>query len=358
MQTFDTLTYFSGMSAGIFFFTGLICGLQLCFNIFGTGKRDNIILAQPVGAIMLLMSCSTICYIVYDSFFPNPTLLLAGNTIDYAMYCLSALAANVLYAGNRPTTRAIIILSVPFLILATINIFVPATREYLPDAVILTLILQYAYYAVLLRKYEDSLDDLYSNPEAHSFSWIKGVIALFAGWWAFHTVFKMPVISIWYDTALYTYMVFLVCFVFIKINKLGKPISLETQKQVEHAQWREVRTSADISNPMRKELMRLLEEENIYLDPDLTVIEVAKKLGTNTKYFSAMLHNEMHTTFCSLINEYRVEKAKTLLQSTDDKIESIGMSCGFNSRQSFCRAFLKNTGKKPTDFRKMFINLT
>jgi len=268
------------------------------------------------------------------------------------MFCLSALAAHVLYAGNRPSMRVIIILSAPFIILAIINICVPATREYLLDAVIFTLILQYAFYSIMLRHYEDSLNDLYSNPDVHSFSWIRGVIALFAGWWMLRTIFKAPTISIWYDTAMYTYMVFLVYFVFIKINKLGRPVSLETQKQIEQAEWKEICTSADISNPMKKELIQLLEEENIYLDPDLTVIDVAKKLGTNTKYLSAMLHNDMHTTFCSLINDYRVEKAKIMLQSTDDKIESIGMSCGFNSRQSFCRAFFKNTGKKPTDFRK------
>jgi len=352
MQTFDTIAYFSGMTAGVFFLTSLICGLQLCFNIFWTRKNENRILSHLVGAIFLLMSVSTICYIVYDTFFSNMTLLTVGSTIDYIMFCLSAVAAYVLYSGNCPTIRTIIILSVPFVILATINICFPDTGDYLLDAVILILILQYSFFAILLRRYEASLGDLYSSPDSHSLSWIRGVIALFVGWWVARTVMRMPAINIWYDIVMYMYMVLLVSFVFIKINRLAEPVSQETRKQIEKVEWKDVRISNDISSPMKKELIRLLEEEHIYLDSDLTVIDVVKRLGTNTKYFSAMLHNDMQTTFCVLINEYRIEEAKKLLLSTDNKIESIAMSCGFNSLQSFCRTFSKITGKKPTDFRK------
>jgi len=349
----DLLTYFSGMSAGFFLLTSIFFGLQLCFNIFWSKKSENIILSHFVGTIMLLMSCSTICYVIFASICPNLTWLIVGNTFDYIIFCVSAVAAYVLYANNRPTIRTVIILSLPFVILAIIDICVPDTRKYLLDLVILILILQYAYYAILLRHYEDSLSDLYSDPNSHSLSWIRGVIALFIGWWAVRSIFKIPSINMWYDTAMYTYLVFFFFFVFIKINRLGKSVSLETRKQIEQVEWGEISTLTDISNPMKNELIRLLKEEHIYLNPDLTVIDVVKKLGTNTKYFSAMLHNDMHTSFCTLINEYRIEKAKELLQTTNDKIENIGMLCGFNSRQSFCRAFSKITGKKPTEFRKL-----
>lgn len=341
------------MSAGFFFLVSLIFGLQLYFNIFGTKKSENNILSRLVGSILLLMSCSTLCYIIFDTFCPNLTLLMVGNTIDYILFCICAIVAYVLYANNLPTVRATVILSAPFAILAIINVFVPDARIYLLDIAVLTLILQYAYHMILLRHYEDSLGDLYSDPDSHSLSWIRGVIALFVGWWVFHTLFRMPAISMWYDIAMYTYLAFFILFIFIKINNLGEAVSLETRKQIEQVEWSEICTATDMSSPMKKELMRLLEEEHIYLNPDLTVIDVVKKLGTNTKYFSAMLHNDMHTTFCALINEYRIEKAKYLLRSTDDKIENVGISCGFNSRQSFCRTFSKITGKKPTDFRKL-----
>jgi len=351
----DILTYFSGMSAGFFFLTSLICGLQLCFNIFGAKKCENKILSHFVGTVMLLMSFTTIFYIIYDTFCPNLALLIIGNTFDYIIFCVIAVAAYVLYANNHPTIRTSVVLSLPFVILAIVNISVPDTRKYLLDVAVFTLILQYVYFAILLRNYENSLNDLYSDPKSHSISWIRGVIALFIGWWAVRTIFRMSSINIWYDTAMYTYLVFFIFFVFIKINNLGESVSLEARKQIEQVEWGEISTLTDLSTPMKKELMRLLEEEQIYLNPNLTVIDVVRELGTNTKYFSAMLHNDMHTSFSTLINEYRIAKAKELLQLTNDKIENVGISCGFNSRQSFCRTFSKITGKKPTEFRNGYV---
>lgn len=353
MQTFDLLAYFSGMSAGLFFLASLICGLQLCFNIFGIRNTADNILSRLVGGIMLLMSCSTLCYILYDTFIPGSLPGIIGNTIDFIVFTVSTFVVYILYANILPSMRTIVTLSVPFLILAVINVCIPDFSEYLPDLATIILVIIYSYFGILLRHHEASLDDLYSNPDSHSLSWIRGLIALLAGWWILHSIFRIPAISIWCDPAMYTYMTALVLFTFSKVASHNSPLSLETRQQVEQVEWSKIDTASDISNPLQKELLRLLEQEQIFLDPDLTVEDVVKKLGTNTKYFSAMLHNDMHTTFCALINEYRVEKAKELLQSTDDKVEHIGLLCGFNSRQSFNRTFSRITGKVPTEFRKL-----
>jgi len=60
----------------------------------------------------------------------------------------------------------------------------------------------------------------------------------------------------------------------------------------------------------------------------------------------------MHISFVQFVNGYRVERAKYLLEHTDTKVEYIGVSCGFNSRQSFHRVFVKTTGKTPAEWRE------
>ena len=53
------------------------------------------------------------------------------------------------------------------------------------------------------------------------------------------------------------------------------------------------------------------------------------------------------------IRERRLAKAADMLASTDQTITSIGFACGFNSSQSFSRAFKNSYGISPKAYRSM-----
>ncbi len=141
-------------------------------------------------------------------------------------------------------------------------------------------------------------------------------------------------------------------FVFAKVNNSKQPVSLATQQEFENLGENQNENADQCEGHNVARLIDLMEREQLYLNPDLTVEEVVKRLGTNTKYFSAMLHDELHTTFAQMVNSYRVEKAKDILKHTDTKVEFVGERCGFNSRQSFHRVFVKTTGKTPAEWRE------
>jgi len=52
-----------------------------------------------------------------------------------------------------------------------------------------------------------------------------------------------------------------------------------------------------------------------------------------------------------LINT-RIERAKELLECTDEKVSEIALSVGFSSQQRFNEAFKKNTGMTPLEYRR------
>jgi len=109
---------------------------------------------------------------------------------------------------------------------------------------------------------------------------------------------------------------------------------------------------------LNKGLQKLLEEKQIYKNPDLRLSDVALMLGTNRSYLSRVVNDEMNTSFCELINDYRIRHAKSLLEKADEEIplEDIASMAGFNGTSSFYRVFKEKTGLTPGKYRQHCLN--
>ena len=92
----------------------------------------------------------------------------------------------------------------------------------------------------------------------------------------------------------------------------------------------------------------------IYLNPKLTVIDLAAAICTNKTYLSLYLNNTLHTTFYDYVNKYRIEEACGIMKemSGDNKmmIAEVATASGFNSLSSFNRYFMKMKGISPSEF--------
>lgn len=101
-------------------------------------------------------------------------------------------------------------------------------------------------------------------------------------------------------------------------------------------------------------LNRLMEEEHLYRDEDISLKDVADIMDMNIQQLSEILNREINKNFNTFINDYRVQEAKKLL--ADDEtlpITHIALSVGFNSTTTFNRSFSRSTGVTPKEFRKM-----
>ncbi len=94
-------------------------------------------------------------------------------------------------------------------------------------------------------------------------------------------------------------------------------------------------------------LHRIFEEEHLYLNPKLTIMDLAQAIGTNRTYISNYLNKVLGTTFFDYVNQYRLSYAEQLLRQTKMSIEEIADRSGFNSRSTFRRAFLKRSRLHP-----------
>lgn len=84
---------------------------------------------------------------------------------------------------------------------------------------------------------------------------------------------------------------------------------------------------------------------------DITIKNIAKIIGYDYHYLSNLIQKILHTTFRSLLNEYRIQRAQNYLIATSDRITDIATNCGYDSLCSFNRNFKQITTLTPKEYR-------
>ncbi|KJY89392.1 AraC family transcriptional regulator [Vibrio neptunius] len=107
-----------------------------------------------------------------------------------------------------------------------------------------------------------------------------------------------------------------------------------------------------VSNIMAK-FDALMREQQVFTDPDLTLDRLSRKLGIQARKISSAVNQVHNQNISKVINTYRIEHAKMLLQQSDDTITDIFLSSGFHTKSNFNREFLRITGQTPSEFRRL-----
>ena len=108
-------------------------------------------------------------------------------------------------------------------------------------------------------------------------------------------------------------------------------------------------------NRMQEELLRVMEEDRVYLDSALNEKLLAEHLDLPPYALSRLLNDEMGQTFSNFVNAYRVREAQRVLRTDVDKEKTnfgIALESGFRSESVFYVNFKKITGTTPSKYRK------
>lgn len=99
-------------------------------------------------------------------------------------------------------------------------------------------------------------------------------------------------------------------------------------------------------------LDNLMKEKACYLDPELTLARLSRKLGIPAKQISSAVNLVRQQSIPKVINEYRIAHARQALLNTDESITQIFMNAGFQTKSNFNREFQRITGLTPSQFRE------
>ncbi|NMO97626.1 helix-turn-helix domain-containing protein [Paenibacillus lemnae] len=92
--------------------------------------------------------------------------------------------------------------------------------------------------------------------------------------------------------------------------------------------------------------------EDNYNDPELSLHLISERFKLNSKYVSQLFKEQLGINFADFVMDLRIQHAKELLLSTNCSINEIAARVGYDIPLSFGRAFKKQVGVSPSDYRK------
>ena len=221
----------------------------------------------------------------------------------------------------------------------------------------LFLVIQFGYYLVqtnrLVRVHQQNIVDKFSNVEGMDASWLKLIVWISAIILIFITVAVPSLIhGIGFSTYKNTSAIFYSAILFFIAYK-GLRQRVPTDPLASNESSTSVADEETI-HKLKEKLLSHIEKNKPYLNPELTLTDLAKQLEISRNQLSQVINIGVGDNFYNFINKFRVEEVKKLIkedQGKQYKIMSLANNAGFNSKSSFNNIFKKVTGLTPSEYR-------
>jgi len=103
------------------------------------------------------------------------------------------------------------------------------------------------------------------------------------------------------------------------------------------------------------EFVQLIDEDKVFLQPNITLEDIARQLHSNRTYISRLINEKFECNFHEFISRKRIEYAQTLiLQNPMFTREEIARESGFLHPSNFSRIFKNQTSLTFSEWRDKF----
>ncbi|MCX8128825.1 MAG: helix-turn-helix domain-containing protein [Clostridia bacterium] len=109
------------------------------------------------------------------------------------------------------------------------------------------------------------------------------------------------------------------------------------------------------ADEISKKLSAFMDEEKPYLNPELTLPDLASMLEIPRNRLSQVLNEKLGMNFYDFINGYRIKRVQELMADPSYqymKILAVAFDAGFSSKATFNNFFKKYTGVTPSEYRR------
>jgi AraC-like DNA-binding protein len=231
---------------------------------------------------------------------------------------------------------------------------------------------QYVFYIVsvflILKKYREIYLENYADSSTATYKWLFQITCVFL---IAHSIVALKnilrysgfrEIFLWTNVLVGTIALFITCWFIMKalnhpelfrgVNsklKLTKDILPEVEEKSQSANVQDELISSQIST-----LKQYMTEKEPFLDPSLTIQELANQIDIPVRDLSVLINHQMDQHFFDFVNEYRIQKAMNILKDQSKSqltVLEILYEVGFNSKSSFNTSFKKYTNLTPTAYR-------
>jgi AraC-like DNA-binding protein len=147
-------------------------------------------------------------------------------------------------------------------------------------------------------------------------------------------------------SVLYPCLISIGVFIVMHFLSYRKPVVLSLSNAT-----RSLSATPDSASDMER-IKQIVKQEKLFLDPNLKIQRLARKTEMPTAKLSSAINTATGKNFNELINDFRVDHAKSLLLDRPEmSILDVTHESGFNSKSSFYRHFSAATGETPAQYR-------
>lgn len=238
------------------------------------------------------------------------------------------------------------------------------------------------YFVLTYRKinaYEQVISDNFGYNEGISLQWLRllliGFGVIFGVMMGVYAVQYLLEIEIGFNIeilffALFILLIFLIGFWGIRYQGIfsasgaGRVTNLSDkvdgadnfntfEEETKAPEYRKSGLKAEEAPELHQQLLRLMQTEKPYLEPKLSLAQLAERLGVLPNHLSQIINQYEEKNFYDFVNSYRVEEFIDLAKKDTDKsfnLLGLAFEAGFNSKSSFNQVFKKFKGQTPSEF--------
>jgi AraC-like DNA-binding protein len=250
-------------------------------------------------------------------------------------------------------------------------------RKWLIVLKMISLLLYMVVVLMRLKKHRISVQYIFSNTEERQLNWlyylcVGGLIvwgissvSLLLG--VFLNYFPLEFMDRFSNVAVCAFIYLMgyfgvrqtAIFTWHEFQPAVRPLEIQEEKVPEpEEKYRKSGLNAAKAEKIWQDLLRSMDEQQPYLDPDLSLFSLAEQVYTLPNHLSQVINEKENQNFFDFINGYRVNAVKNRIQAgklSEHTLLGLALDCGFNSKASFNRAFKKHTGLTPTEFKQQVV---
>ncbi len=212
---------------------------------------------------------------------------------------------------------------------------------------------------LLIRKYASKAEQFYSNLQDGKYNNAlmlnRSIIVMGTAAFVFTLLGRQYLISqnmmIYIGWTIFSAMLFIIGYMGIKQKPINPTYDLVTDMQVSNDDIKQLPVSQKV---ILKKLLVEFEQNKIYLNNQLNILDVVQAIGTNRTYISAIINQQYNQNFCAFVNSYRMEELERIIHVNHDvSNEILAETCGFGSVNSLKRAVMAKTGMSISEWKKL-----
>lgn len=216
-------------------------------------------------------------------------------------------------------------------------------------AIWLSGILYVTWSEILLRRHRKTISDQFSDLEKVNLQWLKILTYGMGCIWLLVIFFENDRLIMGGVVV----FVFLIGFFGVRQTVIFSPREVRAESDEPKRKYPKSGLSEEAATRLHESLIQLMTGEALYKKSDLSINDLASRLGVHANYLSQIINQKERKNFYDFVNTYRFEEFRRLISLQKNQqytLLSLAHDCGFSSKSSFNRYFKKATGQTPSEY--------